>query len=260
MKYCIVVPTYNNVKTLPTVLRELAALPYDLMVVNDGATDGTQACIEALEVKFEAKGRCLYVVSYTPNRGKGYALRQALKVLHSKGYDYALSIDADGQHDAADIAGFIHILQQHPTALMVGSRGMKHENMPRKNTFANRFSNFWFAVQTAQHLPDTQSGFRAYPLKRLGKMRFFTRRYEWEIEVLVRAAWSGIPLRAQPISVYYPPKEERVSHFRPGRDFLRISLLNTVLCLGALLYFYPLLLIKSIIAVFRRPKTSAASC
>ena len=255
MKFCVIVPTYNNVKTLPLVLRELAALSYDLMLVNDGATDGTQACIEALKAEFEKEGRCMYVLSYTPNRGKGYALRRAIKALHGMAYDYAISIDADGQHDAADIAGFIQALHQHPTALIVGSRGMKHENMPRKNTFANRFSNFWFVVQTARRLPDTQSGFRAYPLKRLGKMRFFTRRYEWEIEVLVRAAWSGIPLMAKPISVYYPPTEERVSHFRPGRDFLRISLLNTYFCVGALLYFYPLLLIKSLVGIFRRPKT-----
>ena len=258
MKYCVVVPTYNNIKTLPTVLLELSALSYDLMVVNDGATDGTQACIEALKAEFEAAGRGMYVVSYTPNRGKGYALRQALKNLYGMGYDYALSIDADGQHDAGDIAGFIQEMQRHPTALMVGSRGMKHENMPRKNTFANCFSNFWFVLQTAQRLPDTQSGFRAYPLKHLGKMHFFTRRYEWEIEVLVRAAWAGIPLMAKPISVYYPPPEERVSHFRPGVDFFRIALLNTFFCLGALLYYYPLLLVKSIIAAFRRPKTPSA--
>ena len=258
MKICIVVPTYNNVTTISAVLRDIAALSYDLMVVNDGATDGTQVCIEALKMEFEAVGACLHVISYTPNRGKGYALRRAIRALQGLGYDYALSIDADGQHNAGDIAGFIQDIDRHPSALIVGSRGMRHENMPRKNTFANRFSNFWFVMQTAKRLPDTQSGFRAYPLKRLGKMRFFTRRYEWEIEVLVRAAWAGIPLMAKPVLVYYPPLEQRVSHFRPGVDFLRISLLNTFLCIGALLYFYPLLLIRSIIAVFRRPKTPSA--
>jgi len=236
---CVVVPTYNNATTLGQVVADVRARGYDLLVVNDGSTDSTPQLLERLKQESTVSKAPLHVISYPKNRGKGYALRQAIGRLNEWGYRYAVSIDADGQHTAKDIASFIDDIHLHPNALFVGARGMKHPNMPGKNSFANRFSNFWFAVQTGRRLPDTQSGFRLYPIERVAKMRFFTRRYEWEIEVLVRSAWAGIPIVAKPISVYYPPAEERVSHFRPGIDFLRIALLNTFLCFGALFYFYP---------------------
>jgi uncharacterized protein (DUF2062 family) len=100
-------------------------------------------------------------------------------------------------------------------------------------------------VETGYRLPDTQSGYRLYPLKRLAKTRFITNRFEFEIEVLVRSAWSGIPLTSVPVRVIYPPKKERVSHFRPFVDFARISLLNTCLVILALLFFRPWMIFRN---------------
>jgi lipid-A-disaccharide synthase-like uncharacterized protein len=88
-------------------------------------------------------------------------------------------------------------------------------------------------------MPDTQSGYRCYPVQKLAGKTWFTRKYEFEIEVMVRASWSGIPVTYIPISVYYPKPEERVSHFRPMKDFTRISILNTVLVLIAVMYVKP---------------------
>lgn len=111
--------------------------------------------------------------------------------------------------------------------------------MPSKNTFANKFSNFWYKVETGQTLSDSQSGFRLYPLTRLKGMRFYTPRYEFEVEVIVRAAWRGVAVKNIPIRVYYPPQEERVSHFKPAKDFTRISVLNTCLDhMGHFLCYY----------------------
>ena len=104
---------------------------------------------------------------------------------------------------------------------------------------ANRFSNFWYLVETGRRLEDTQSGFRLYPLRRLGRLRSLCSRYEFEVEVIVRAAWRGVEVENIPVKVYYAPDGERVSHFRPLRDFTRISLLNSVLVLEALLFYYP---------------------
>ena len=118
--------------------------------------------------------------------------------------------------------------------------------MPAGNTFANKFSNFWFKVQTCKSLPDTQTGYRLYPLKQMGTMWWVTSRYEAELEMLVFAAWHGIKLVPVSINVYYPPVGERVSHFRPGMDFFRISVLNTVLCVLAVLYGGPRMLISRI--------------
>jgi glycosyltransferase involved in cell wall biosynthesis len=235
--FCVVVPTYNNAATLGRVVADIRMCGYDVLVVNDGSTDGTP---EVSELQVQG----VQVLSYSKNRGKGYALRLAIRKLDELGYDYALSMDADGQHSVKDILPFIQDIKHYPNTLFIGARGMKHNNMPKQNTFANRFSNFWFAVQTGRALHDTQSGFRLYPIQKISKMRFMTTRYEWELEVLVRATWAGIGLAAKEISVYYPPKGERVSHFRPGIDFLRITLLNVFLCLGALFYYYPVSLFR----------------
>jgi uncharacterized protein (DUF2062 family) len=121
---------------------------------------------------------------------------------------------------------------------------MDQASVPGKSSFGNKFSNFWFKLETGIEMPDTQSGFRLYPLEPLSRMTFFTRKYEFEIEVIVRAAWRGVRVCSVPVRVYYPPAAERISHFRPFKDFSRISVLNTVLVTLALLYHIPLRLIR----------------
>ena len=190
----------------------------------------------------------VHVIAYLPNKGKGTALvtgfREALKL----GFRYAITLDSDGQHYASDIPAFVKAITEHPDSLIIGSRGLKHDNMPQKNTFANKFSNFWFMVQSGKKLPDTQTGFRLYPLYKMGKMRLITSRYEAELEMLVRSAWRNIPIIPIPINVFYPSQEERVSFFRPGKDFTRISILNTFFCFAAILYGYPSMLIRKLLS------------
>lgn len=240
LKLCVVIPTYNNAQTLEKVVRDARAHQVAVMVVNDGSTDSTPVVMNQL-------GDDIIKLHYEKNRGKGYALRLAFRMALNQGYDYVLTMDADGQHLASDFPIFEENIRKHPDTLIVGSRGMEEENMPKKNSFANRFSNFWFAVQTFRKLPDTQSGFRVYPLKKMGKVRWLTNRYETELEILVRCAWRGVEIVPVPVHVYYPPAEDRVSHFRPRVDFLRISLLNTFLCLLALVYGYPSMLIHKLL-------------
>lgn len=232
-----VIPTYNNEKTLARVIADVRRQCPHVVVVNDGSTDTTARIIAETGVE---------TISYAPNRGKGYAIRQALRYAAEHGYRYMLTLDSDGQHFASDIPKFVEEIDKTPDALLVGARNLRSDNMPGKNTFANKFSNFWFRIETGIRLDDTQSGFRLYPVERMKGMRFMTRRYEFEVEVLVRAAWRGITVRNIPIHVFYPEKSERVSHFRPGKDFTRISILNTFLVLGALLYYYPWRFVRSL--------------
>ena len=232
-KVCVVVPTYNNGKTIADVLRRVAVITPHIIVVDDGCTDNTR---EQLELFKEAP---LDIVSNGCNKGKGQALLTGFRRAQELGYDYVVTLDSDGQHFPEDIPLFIEAFEQHPGALIVGARNLQEENMPGGNTFANKFSNFWFTVQTWQSLPDTQTGFRLYPLKRLAGKRFVTSRYEAELELLVFAAWHGVELVSVPVRVFYPPQGERVSHFRPGMDFARISLLNTILCVVAVVYGWP---------------------
>src|SRR5664279_2869893 len=231
LKVCILVPTFNNAKTLGSLLKDLQQYHPQIIVVNDGSTDNTE---EVLSLFPE-----ISVLSYSPNRGKGYALRQGFRSAREQGFEYAISIDSDGQHDAADLPRFLEKLEEVPGALIIGARNMEQSSVPAKSSFGHRFSNFWYRVETGIILPDTQSGYRCYPVARLQNMFFFTNRFEFEIEVIVRASWKGIPVLSVPVHVYYAPPEERVSHFRPVTDFTRISLLNTLLVFISFIYIKP---------------------
>ena len=234
---CVIVPTYNNAGTVCDVVGRAVAQGLPVIVVNDGCTDDTAARLAEAALP-------VTVLTHSRNRGKGVALRTGLQHARQAGFRYAITIDADGQHFPEDIPLFLSAIGQHPGALIVGSRDLHAENMPGGNTFANRFSNFWFRVQTARSLPDTQTGYRAYPLDRLPSLRILTSRYEAELALLVFSAWKGIELVPVAIRVCYP--EDRVSSFRPFRDFARISFLNTLLCVLALVYGYPRMLIHKL--------------
>ena len=235
---CIVIPTYNNGRTVADVVRNALEYCEDIIVVNDGSTDNTD--VEMNDLTSLQNG--VTVITHPINKGKGKALTTGFHAAMERGFRYAVTIDADGQHYASDLPVFAEALATHPDTLIVGSRQFDLTNMQQKNTFANRFSNFWFTVQTGKKLPDTQTGYRLYPLDKMGKMRLLSSRYEAELALLVRSAWRGIDILPIPINVYYPPKEERVSHFRPGWDFFRISVLNTFFTFAAILYGYPAML------------------
>ncbi|HSZ34072.1 MAG TPA: DUF2062 domain-containing protein [Puia sp.] len=231
LKVCILVPTFNNAKTLGPLLTDLRVSNARVIVVNDGSTDETEAILERFPE--------IHTFSYSPNRGKGYALRKGFRLAVERGYEYAISIDSDGQHFTKDLPVFLKGLEDNPGSLIIGARNMEQSSVPAKSSFGHRFSNFWFNVETGIELPDTQSGYRLYPVGRMKQMIFYTNRFEFEIEVIVRAAWKGIPVISVPVSVYYAPKEERVTHFRPFTDFTRISILNTLLVFVSFLYIKP---------------------
>lgn len=239
---CAVIPTYQNAKTLLQVVADVHRVVDTVFVVDDGSNDGTAALLD----KATGNERPEKVLTHPKNCGKGAALKTGLTYARQQGFRYAVTVDADGQHRADDIPALLKAVEEEPDALAIGSRGLQHENMPAKSTFANRFSNFWFALQTLQRLPDTQSGLRIYPLRRLHGLRWMSARYEAELTLLVFSAWAGVKLLPVPVSVYYPPRDQRVTHFRPGRDFTRISVLNTLLCFLMVVYGWPRIFCRQI--------------
>lgn len=239
---CAVIPTYQNAKTLLKVVADVHRVVDTVFVVDDGSNDGTAALLD----KATGNERPEKVLTHPKNCGKGAALKTGLTYARQQGFRYAVTVDADGQHRADDIPALLKAVEEEPDALAIGSRGLQHENMPAKSTFANRFSNFWFALQTLQRLPDTQSGLRVYPLQRLHGLRWMSARYEAELTLLVFSAWAGVKLLPVPVSVYYPPRDQRVTHFRPGRDFTRISVLNTLLCFLMVVYGWPRIFCRQI--------------
>ncbi|ELR71314.1 glycosyl transferase, family 2 [Fulvivirga imtechensis AK7] len=239
LKCCVVIPTYNNEGTLATVINDVLAYTDDIIVVNDGATDNTREILTSF-------GDRIQVTTHEVNQGKGRALRNAFKYALQKGYDYAITIDSDGQHFASDLPLFLQEIEENPGTLVIGARNMSQENVPGKSSFGNKFSNFWYQVETGIKLDDTQSGYRLYPISRMRKIRYLTGRFEFEVEVIVKAAWKGIPVKNIPIKVHYEPGKKRITHFRPFVDFTRISILNTYLVTLALWYYIPFRFIKSL--------------
>ena len=235
----ILVPTYNNAGTLKNVLQRCLEQGLPVLVVDDGSTDDTGRILK--EIPGQAGYDGLMVVTHPVNQGKGRALKTGFQEALKLGYSYVITIDSDGQHFPEDIP--VLLAQKGEKTLVVGSRSQMGAN--GGGSFANRFSNFWFRLYTGINLPDTQTGYRLYPLKNLPSLSILSSRYEAELALLVFSAWKGLELKPVPVRVSYP--EDRVSHFRPGIDFFRISVLNTVLLLVSLLYGWPRTLLRRIL-------------
>ena len=241
---CVIVPTFNNETTIRDVVERCKEQSDDIIVVNDGCTDSTASIL------VDMKG--ITVVTLDHNSGKGTALKTGFRKALEMGFSYAITLDADGQHFPEDIPLMLKANIENPGALIVGERKeLASKERSRGSKFANAFSNFWFFVQTWKRLKDTQTGFRLYPLRKLHGLSLLTSRYEAELELLVFAAWHGVKLVSQPINVYYPPREQRVSHFRPGIDFTRIFILNTILCFLACVYGLPLYIWRAFMVILR---------
>lgn len=231
---CVLIPTYNNAQTLAAVINSVLVYTNDVIVVNDGSTDATADILKGFPQ--------IQVVTQPANAGKGKALQTGFAYAVGKGYQYAITLDSDGQHKASDIPTFVEKLKNNPRAIIVGARNMGQTDVPGTSSFGHKFSNFWYTVETGIKLPDTQSGFRLYPIEALKDYKWLTPKYEFEIEIMVRGAWGGIDVTWVPIDVYYPPKGERITHFRLVKDFTRISILNTFLVILAVLYGRPAML------------------
>lgn len=225
----ILIPTYNNAGTLGDVVQRAQATGLPVMVVDDGSTDNTSAVLAGFQE--------LTIIKHAQNRGKGFALKTGFLKARELGYAYVITLDADGQHFPEDVPQLLS--HKAPRTLVVGSRRQRGNS--GGSSFANNFSNFWFHLYTWRNLPDTQTGYRLYPLESLPGLWLLSARYEAELTLLVFSAWKGLHLQPVTVQVSYP--EDRVSHFRPVQDFLRITLLNTVLLLVALVYGWPRMLL-----------------
>ena len=210
-----------------------AAPGLPILVVDDGSTDGSGAGRPG--ARADGIG---VVLAHARNRGKGAALRTALNEALARGHSHLVTLDGDGQHYAEDIPALVEAARGAPDTLFVGLRDLAGANVEGASRFGRAFSNFWVRVQTGVRLPDSQSGFRVYPVAPVLSLGSRARAYDFEVEVLVLAARAGLRLDSRPIGVHYPPREERVSHFHKLWDNVRISWVNTRLL--AFILFWPL--------------------
>ncbi|MDR3073551.1 MAG: DUF2062 domain-containing protein [Deltaproteobacteria bacterium] len=249
LRAVVVVPVYNHGATLRAVVEGVLALHPHVLVVDDGSLDldGAAEVVPGTEAgpsipppacfppEHPLCGLPAAYLRHGKNRGKGAAIMSGAREAGKYGATHIITIDADGQHSAGDIPAFLRAIAAAPLAVLAGTRDFAARNVPFSSRFGRAFSNFWFRVQTGGALGDTQCGFRAYPLAVLERVPCAERGYSFEVEILVRASWAGFPVGDVPVSVHYPPRGERISHFSALGDNLRIALLNTRLTIRSIL-------------------------
>jgi glycosyltransferase involved in cell wall biosynthesis len=207
------IPAYQAAATVGDVVRGTRAVLADVIVVDDGSTDDTGDV---------ARAAGAIVLRQTPNAGKGAALLRGFRHLASDGFTHAVTLDADGQHYPDEIPVLLAALAANPSALVVGVRRKEGHAIKAIARFGNVVADRLMKIIAGQPLPDTQSGFRIYPLGATLALGATGARYDFETEVLLRAARRGLRLVGVPVRVFYPPIAERVSHYRPSVDTLRI--------------------------------------
>lgn len=212
-RFAIVIPVYNHAEGILSVIERARLLSLPICVVDDGSTDGTAEYLHGVPG--------ITVLHHEKNLGKGAAILTGFAALRGTA-DWAVTLDADGQHDPRDVPGLIRAIPQGFRPIIVGRReGMSGVDVPWTSRFGRKFSNFWVRAAGGPVLSDTQSGMRVYPLPESLQLGVKARRFQFEVEILVRARWQGIPVREAPVCVSYAPGRERVSHFRPFVDFCR---------------------------------------
>ena len=223
---CLVDSLYNHGKTVREVAMRCLAIHDHVLVVDDGSSDLSPDVFFDLNIQ---------IIHHHRNLGKGAAIMSAARRAQEMGMTHIVTIDADLQHRPENFSDFKQAIHQHPNDLIVGKRDFSTENIPASSYYGRGFSNFWFRVQTGRKIGDAQSGYRAYPVNLFKFFNFSETFYSFEVEILVRASWAGVRIRDLDIYVYYPPKDERVSHFKLLKDNLRLTHLNTRLTFRALL-------------------------
>lgn len=224
MKFLAVIPHYNHSRTLKSVAEDCLRYTKDVAVFDDGSDENPFSLLKGLPVGF---------VRFEKNRGKGAVLLDAARFAKERGFTHIITIDADGQHNAADIPPFITAARRNPHALIIGVRRFDPQKVPFSSRFGRKFGGFWVHLQTGKKVSDIQSGYRCYPVEMLLCQRFWCKRYSFEVEVAVKALWGGFGVTEVPVDVVYP--QDRVSHFSALKDNFRLSVLNTYLTVRAML-------------------------
>jgi glycosyltransferase involved in cell wall biosynthesis len=209
----ILIPAYDCAGTIADVVAGARRHSAQVLVVDDGSRDETAARADAAGAE---------VLRQPRNTGKGAALRAGMERLAAGGVARVLTMDGDGQHLPDQIPVLLEASARAPHGLIVGARQVSPDRVAPLRAFGNRFANRWVAIACGLDLPDTQSGFRIYPMPETLALGAAAGHFAFETEVLIRAARGGMQIVSVPVRTYYPPPAERVSHFRPFVDTVRI--------------------------------------
>ncbi len=232
MKAAIVVPFYNHERAIADTVAGLRPHGLRCWIVDDGSDARCRPVLDALE---RSEGGWLSVLRLAPNRGKGHAVMSGLRAAAQAGYSHGVQIDADGQHDPADLPRLLQQAAQHPDAVVTGVP-LYDASVPRGRLYGRYVTHLWVWINTLSfEIRDSMCGFRVYPLAaalRVWDEGRVGARMQFDTEILVRLFWQGVRVISVPTRVTYP--RDGVSHFDLWRDNLRISAMHARLFFGML--------------------------
>jgi len=211
--FAIVIPAYDCAATIESAVTGALGHRKPVVVVDDGSMDQTAEIAARAGATVLSNGR---------NLGKGESLRRGLRHCRDLGMSHAVTMDGDGQHLPDQIPALIAAATAEPTAIVIGQRIIDPATVSANRLFGNRFANRWVEIACHEAIPDTQSGFRVYPVRATLALSCRARRFAFETEVLIRGVRGGLSIVSVPTEVYYPPPEVRTSHYRPWADTVRI--------------------------------------
>lgn len=215
LRIAIVIPALDEQATIRNVAARALRQSDWVIVVNDGSRDGTVQALEGLPVTLLSNPRTL---------GKAASLWRGMAIALAEDADAVVTLDGDGQHEPEDVPRLLAAWLERPEAIVIGARQWQRESVPKMRYYANRFANFWVAWAAGYAIPDSQSGFRLYPVEVLKRVRVAHdagARFCFESEVLIEAGRIGVKSVPVPIAAVYP-EQARPSHFRPVADIMRI--------------------------------------
>lgn len=208
-RHCVVLTTYNNDRTLGAILRGVLSITKDVIVINNGSTDTTTQILSHFGD--------VDVVKFARNRGKDSALQAGFHHALKLGFTHAVTLDTNARYSPRDLPRMLQEMESHPESIIVGKRDWGEGFGV---TFVRRLwrkqVGLWVFLATNHRPPDCASSFRVYPLLSLALLNFTGRRYDFDIEVLIKTQWIGVQVLSVPVR--YRPRRGRISHFRPLRD------------------------------------------
>ena len=235
--FCLVVPHYEQYKSLKEFLPKLLDLGLTIIMVDDGSREKTKIRlrerIRYLEKKYS--NEC-HLIEHDDNKGKGAAIYTGSRVARNFGFSHMIQIDADGQHDVNDVPAFIEQSEQYPDQIISGAPTFD-DSAPKARVYGRKVTDFWVALETMSlSIRDSLCGFRVYPLSQFQEAhdRFtIGPRMDFDTDIMVKSVWLGIPIRFVETKVIYTDKS--TSHFHYVRDNLRLIWLHTRLMCGMLI-------------------------
>lgn len=220
MDLAIVIPAYNEARTIRGIAEQALRQTDRVIIVDDGSTDGTSEVLAGLPV---------VLVHHAVNLGKAAALWDGFRIALDGGAEFIATLDGDGQHLPADIARLLRVARRYPDRIVIGARLRTRANAPLARRFANSFADFWISWAAGYPVADSQSGERVYPaslLRRVQARHDQGAAFTLESALLILGAPLGYESVAVPIETIYH-RDARASHFRPVRDIPRIGALVT---------------------------------